>query len=266
MAVVAASWHLNSKLTFEALKHEFEKDPGKAWRNFGSKITIGTERPIDPDVVNRNASRDRAHPWDEAAGNFYSWFRGSPDHEYFVHLDLAKNHDAAGVACVHQDRATQKLVVDFMDGVVGKNGRDVQIADLRETYVYGLTARGFNIKRVTLDQWNSLDTIQLLAKRGYLSDETSADKTTGPYDTLFELMNTNRLDYYLHPRFIREIIGLRRYPKKYDHQRTGSKDVADAVACAAFNAIQDAMEHPYTGPSVITVHRAVHMKWRRGID
>jgi len=38
VAVVAATWELNHKITFESLAKEFETNPTQAWRNYGSKI------------------------------------------------------------------------------------------------------------------------------------------------------------------------------------------------------------------------------------
>lgn len=262
IGVIAATWDLRPTVTFESLAMEFARDEDKAWKNYGSRIKTGSDTPLDPELADRQANRARVHPWDADRRCFASWFRGEPGQEYFIHLDLAKNHDRAGVAVVHRDRVSERVVVDFMDGVVGRAGRDVQIADLRDAYVYDLTTRGFSIKGVSLDQWNSLDTIQQLTNRGYLAGECSADKTMEPYDTLFGLIREGRLDYYLHPTFMREIKDIRRFPDrhKYDHRRGGSKDVSDAVACAAFKAIEDSILHPYTGVGMITVHRSATMR------
>ncbi len=256
LAVVAPTWLLKPEVTFESLALEFQRDPEEAWKNYGSQIKAGSDRATDPDLVDRQANRQRLHPWNDDERNFASWFRGDPGVQYAVHIDLAKNHDRAGVALVHRDRATRKLVVDFCDGVVGRAGRDVQIADCRDLYVYGLTSRGFNIVSVSLDQWNSLDTIQQLTNRGYVAGECSADKKMEVYDTFLGLLKENQVDYYLHPLLIRELQELRRYPerKKYDHPKGGSKDVSDAVACATFKLVEHEILNPYT-PSSLTVIR-----------
>jgi hypothetical protein len=256
LAVVAATWHLNPKTTFESLQLQFERDPDQAWRNYGSVLKRGQSNALkDPTMAARLANRERVHPWDEATDSFASWFRGVPGYEYFIHIDLAKNHDRAGIALGHRARGSTRVVVDFMAGVAGKNGRDIQIADIRSTYIYGLTDRGFHIKHVSYDQWQSLESVQELTKRGYAVEEMSADKTMAPYDTLYELLRAGNLDYYLYPLFVKEIQALKRYPKKYDHPKGGSKDVSDAVACVCQAIVQDEIDNPYTGDSLMIVNR-----------
>jgi hypothetical protein len=246
IAVIAATWHMQPKTTFESLQAQLRRDPVKFWRNYGSKLTGATESPLrDPQTVNLLANRQREAPWDFATNSFASWFQGVPGLGYFIHFDLAKSRDKAGVAVVHRDQTSQKIVVDFMDGVSGKNGSEIQISDLRELYIYELTKRGFMILGVSYDQWNSLESQQTLKRQGYLVDEVSADKTMEPYDTLFDLLSNGNLDYYLHPLFVRELQQLRRIAgKKYDHPKGGSKDVTDAVACAIANLIQFETNNP----------------------
>jgi hypothetical protein len=269
LAVVAATWHLQPKTTFESLKMEFERDSVKAWRNYGSKLTGSSESPLrDPQTVNALANRDRVTPWDHERHAFHPWFQGVPGAVYFIHLDLAKNHDSAGLALCHRDAQTRKIVVDFMDGVVGKNGGEIQIADLRELYIYELTRRGFHIQMVSYDQWQSLESQQILRRQGYEVEECSADKTMEPYDTLFDVLLTGQLDYYLHPQFVRELQGIRRVGgKKYDHPKHGSKDVTDAVACATHKLMEWELENPdyYTG-CYLTVRRNAATTFRPGLD
>lgn len=269
LAVVAATWHLQPKTTFDSLKMEFERDPVKAWRNYGSKLTGSSESPLrDPATVNALANRDRVSPWDPDRNAFHSWFQGEPGAVYFIHFDLAKSHDTAGIGLCHRDHQTGRVVVDFMDGVAGKNGADIQIADLRDLYIYPLTDRGFHVEMVSYDQWQSLESQQILKKRGYRVEECSADKTMEPYDTLFDVLLTGQLDYYLHPQFIRELQGLRRIGgKKYDHPKHGSKDVTDAVACAVHKLSEWELENPdYYGGSYISVRRNASNIIRPGLD
>ncbi len=269
LAVVGATWHLQPKTTFESLHMELERDPVKFWRNYGSKLTGSTESPLrDPETVNALANRGRSSPWDYAKNAFESWFRGEPGVTYFMHIDLAKNHDSAGISLTHRDRASKKIVVDFMDGVVGKNGHEIQIAHLRELYIYELQKRGFSIHTISYDQWQSLESQQILKNQGYNVVECSADKTMAPYDTLFDLLLTQQLDYYLHAQFVRELQQLRRLGgKKYDHPKSGSKDVSDAVACSVWKLIEFELENPnYFSDCYITVRRNPANFPRAGID
>jgi hypothetical protein len=268
LAVIAATWHLNPKVTFAGLASEFERDEALAWRNYACIVKGGvdTDALRDKEVINRHANRSRLHPWDEENQEFYSWFRPDPGAEYYVHIDLAKNHDSAGIALGHIDRRRGVIVIDLMHAVRSMNGRDIQIADVRKTFVYDLTARGFHIACVSYDQWQSLESQQQLASRGYKVIEKSADKTKEPYDTLIDLIKTASIDYYLHPQFVREMQKLKKFDRKYDHPADGSKDVSDAVACVCSNLLENELENPYTGSCKLTVVRQPAHSQKPGWD
>lgn len=257
VAVIAATWELNPKVTFASLSAEFKANPVKAWRNFGSRVGKGgTERALrDPEDVERHINTRRADPWDYTRDDFQPWFLGNPSHRYYIHIDLAESKDTAGVAVVHRE-PTGVVVVDFMHGHKAKPGQNIQFEEMRAKYVYGLHARGFRIAKVTFDQWQSVDMRQILEGKGFETDLVSADKTTGPYDTVIEMVLTDRLDYYNEPQFIRELQQLRTNGVKYDHPKTGGKDVSDAVACATFTIIEDLLDDPPKPPGKIRVRRA----------
>lgn len=256
LAVLAATWELNPKITFASLTPEFLRNPVKAWRNFGSRLTAGGEGTAikDPAVVLRHVNQMRLDPWDATRNDFRVDLRGRPGARYFMHMDLAKATDAAGVACVHRE-ATGVVIVDFMRSHRALPGQNIQFRELREKYIYGLHARGFHIEMVTFDQWNSEEMRQILEEQGFQTDQVSADKTPAPYDTLIEMLLTHRLDYYDYPVFIREMQKLRTNGLKYDHPKNGSKDVSDAVACATWKAINYELENPKEPPGSIRVYR-----------
>lgn len=256
IAVTAATWELHPKISFESLAPEFKKNPVKAWRNFGSVVggAGGQGALKDPAEVLNHLNHRRRDPWDYVRNKFYEDFRGLRGREYFIHIDLAKNKDAAGIACVHRE-ATGIVEVDFMHAHKAQPGKDIQFAEIRALYIYPLHARGFTIKLVTLDQWQSVEFRQVLDGHGWSTDEMSADKTTGPYDTLIELLLGDRLDYYNEPQFIREMQQLQTNGVKYDHPKSGSKDLADAVACASYKAIEQALENPSAPKPSVIVHR-----------
>lgn len=270
LAVVAATWHLRPTVTFESLHLEFQRDAIKAWKNYGCQARAGEDTPLpSADYVATHANRSRTNPWNESANDFEQWFIGAPGVSYFLHIDLAKNRDRAGIALVHRNRSDKRapVVVDLMVGVQGRSGHEVQFADLRDTFVYRLSSRGFHLKGVSFDQWQSVDSQQILTKRGYAVSECSADKTMLPYDTLFDLIMTDRLDYFLLPLFCKELQQLRRIGgKKWDHPKHGSKDVSDAVACACSQLIQYEIEHPNDGVSKLTIIRRPATLMRPGID
>lgn len=261
VAVVAATWELNKKVTFESLASEFQANPIKAWRNYGSVVSLSLESAIkDTGAVLRNVNTVRnGHPWDETRQMFFHWFRGKPSTRYFLHFDLSKSRDATGIALVHREKSGV-ICIDFCHRVEVPPGRDINYAKLREQFVYPLTERGFHLEMITHDQFQSAETQQVLQEKGYQTDRASADKDTEAYDTCIEMLLTGRLDYYSHPTFIREMEELKLVNGiKYDHPRKtraggiGSKDVADAVACAAYMAIQYELDNPVTPPGKLKV-------------
>lgn len=255
LAVVAATWEINPKISFHSLTNELRSNPQKFWRNFGSRVGGGAANLAikDPQEVLNHINLMRIDPWNYAHERFFEYVRGRPDRRYFMHFDLAKNKDTAGVACVHRE-PTGVIVVDFMHGHKAQPGKDIVFAELRQ-YLYDLHARGFTIVKATYDQWQSEETRQVLEGQGFQTDQCSADRTSAPYDTLIEMLLTDRLDYYNEPQFIREMQQLRTDGVKYDHPKNGTKDVSDAVACATWTAINDLLENPEEAPGALIVHR-----------
>lgn len=268
IAVTAATWEMNPKITFESLAAEFQRNPVKAWRNYGSVVTLNIEAAIkDTDAVLRHANTLREDPWDAVRNRFKVWFRGRPGVRYFLHFDLSKNRDATGIGLSHRER-TGVSVVDFMHRVESVMGQDINYGKLREDYIYELTNRGFHLQLITYDGFQSVETQQVLKEKGYETDQCSADKTTEPYDTLIEQVLGQRIDYYVHPTFIRELEELKLVNgTKYDHPRKtrtgapGSKDVTDAVACSVFRALNYELENPLPAAGRMVVISGVRSGW-----
>jgi len=237
------------------LAGEFKRNPAQAWRNYGSVVTgaLVDAAIRDKAQVLYHVNTMRMSPWDLQRNKLHEWVRGKRGVRYFFHFDLAKNKDAAGIACVHLER-TGVVTVDFMHRIAALPGKNIDFDQLRG-FVYLFTERGFHVELVTYDQWQSEDSRQTLEKKGYKTDYRSADKSSAPYDTTIEMLLSGRLDYYSHPIFIREMESLRTNGIKYDHPKHGSKDVADAVACATWTAINYELENPVEPPGRIKVCR-----------
>lgn len=280
IAVLAATWELNHKIPFSSLAKEFESNPIKAWRNYGSRVTQAIESAIkDPDAIIRAANPFHSDPWDYARGKFHEWFRGRSGHRYFLHYDLAVRRDAVGIGLSHREENGQ-LVLDWVHQVLIPEGRDVNFAAMRQ-FAYDLRERGFHLELITYDQFQSEETRQILEENGFKTDRASADKGTTAYDTMIEpLLETSnyvlsvgvevaatqifrRLDFYAHPVLVREL----RYLKllngtKYDHPKKnpdgskGSKDVADGAACSLMTCLKWHGENKSSGPPVIKVFSA----------
>jgi hypothetical protein len=89
-----------------------------------------------------------------------------------------------------------------------------------------------------MDGWQSVDSLQILEAHGIETDRVSTDLDEGPWRTLRDLAYEDRLRGYKDPLLVTELAGLSKLPNgKIDHPADGSKDVADAVACACDGAI-----------------------------
>lgn len=258
---MAATWELNPKVTFDSLRQEFIRNPVLAWMNYGSVLlrSQGVLKALrDPMLMERHVSKYRRHPWDPVVEAFVSTFRGVPGRKYFVHIDLSKNRDATGVAMVHREPGTNLWVTDFMLFLQPAQGKEIDIAAVRKTFVVDLRdKRGFDICGVSYDGWQSEESLQTLTKLGFAASYVSVDRTKAPYDTLIGLISEGKLDYYDYPPFLQQMRELELVRGlKYDHPRKsadgspGRKDVSDAVAAATFNGLAYERDNPEAAPEL----------------
>lgn len=177
-----------------------------------------------------------------------------------AHIDIAYSAegDAAGVVIGHVHSLTENdqgelkplIVVDVAVRFKAPPGAEVQISDLRRV-VYELIARGVRIYKVTLDGFQSTDTMQQLRKKRIRSDLQSMDKTKLGYEDLREALNEERIAL---PEYItqlapgsaeyvniiyKELTDLTDVGLKIDHSKNGSKDVADGIASVCMSLMQD---------------------------
>jgi hypothetical protein len=133
------------------------------------------------------------------------------------------------------------IVIDCLIRVKAMPGQEVLIGDLRK-YIYDLASRGFRIKDVTMDGFQSTDTRQQLKKKRYNVNYLSVDKSKLPYEDLRDALYEDRLALPPYLTYVnvgdsekinivsRELSELEDAGRKIDHPSHGSKDVADAVA------------------------------------
>jgi phage terminase large subunit-like protein len=163
-----------------------------------------------------------------------------------VHVDLAQKHDHCAVALAHIDHwvtmkiagqmkeASPKVVVDAVRWWTPTKDKSVDFADVRD-YILELRHRGFNIKLVTFDRWNSHDMMQQMIAYGMKSEILSVAKKH--YDDMQMVVVEERLVGPKINLLIEELLQLRIIKDKVDHPRKGSKDLSDAVCGAIYNAV-----------------------------
>ncbi len=219
---------------------------GAAFISLAHKIDDAIQRWIDQYGEESPVTSDPTHP------ELADWFTNPTPAKRAVHLDIgySANGDAAGIAMGHvshvvkeDDEEEEKpfIVIDCLIRVKAPPGREVLISDLRK-YIYELKSRGFRIKTVSMDGFQSTDTKQQLRKKRFHVTYLSVDKSKLPYEDLRDALYEDRLSLPPYMTYInagdtdeiniiqRELSELEEDERKIDHPATGSKDVADAVA------------------------------------
>ncbi|WXW92591.1 terminase large subunit [Streptomyces phage Enygma] len=244
-ALKRPTWEVNPTRKIEDFTTAFFTDPVDALSRFAC---------MPPDAIDAffkdkekvEAAFCRPNPIDED-GTYSPDFVPKEGVRYYVHVDLAQKHDRCAVALAHVEKFVQKkiggqlnevlpfVVVDAVRWWTPKPGQDIDFADVRE-YITGLKRRGFDLKLVTFDRWNSNDQMKYLRGVGINSEVLSVAKKH--YEDLSWVVYDQRLIGPDAGVLRRELLQLRIMPNdKIDHPRTGSKDLADATCGAVHNAI-----------------------------
>ncbi len=219
------------------------------------KLEHGTNRPV---WVPRYSFSDDFYP-----------IRGAV---YAMHADLAVTGDRAGISMAHVAKYSEhELIAEDEDGaphplreirphvkvdfVISYSAdpsttpaREIQIRWARQL-CFELIRRGFNIRTFTFDSFQSFDSMQILEAKGIECARVSPDMSEDPWRNLRDLMYEGRVTIpRLHevglddpaPFLLREeLLSLTRLPNgRIDHPSDGSKDEADALACAVLGAVQ----------------------------
>jgi len=165
-----------------------------------------------------------------------------------VHIDPSLNSDSTGFAIgcvtgyktiVRRDPETQeqytepapRVWVDMLLRINPPIGGEIDYGMIR-ALVYQFQHYGFSIGLVTMDQFNSADSLQKFSKKGITAERLSVDKPMDAYDVLKSAIYENRISFYDYKPLLDELKSIQRdnVRNKVDHPRLGSKDVSDALA------------------------------------
>ncbi len=139
--------------------------------------------------------------------------------------------------------------------------REIQIRWARQL-CFELRNRGFNIRLLTFDQFQSKDGEQILnaGDSGVQSYRVSTDLSTEPWYTLRDLFYGSRIQIPENELLLRELLALtKKFNGKVDHPPSLSKDLADALAGSVVGALRlggqespDGARAYYSPPEFIT--------------
>jgi hypothetical protein len=177
-------------------------------------------------------------------GRLRSEFEPIEGIDYFIHVDLAQKHDNCAVALAHvsgwgtvegKRRGVEpKITVDLVKHWKPKSDQPLDLENVTN-FILDIWRAGFNIKLVTFDRWNSTQTIEDLRSYGLRAELLSVGL---PHYMDFLIgVNERRVDGPDDELLKSEMLALRIMKNsKVDHPRKGSKDLADAVCGAIYNA------------------------------
>lgn len=244
-AIKRPTWEVNPTRNIEDFKIAFYRDTLDALGRFACMPPEAIDAFFKSREKIEKAFNNMAFAVDNF-GRFEDWFLPIEDKEYFIHVDLAQKHDHCAVAMSHinkwvnvkvTDNYSQPAPIIEVDAVrywTPTSDKSVDFAEVRD-YILSLRSRGFNIRICTFDRWNSHDMMQQLRQYGINTETLSVAKKH--YDDMAMVVLEERLSAPHIKLLIDELLELKITRDKVDHPRKGSKDLADAVCGAIFNAI-----------------------------
>jgi len=174
----------------------------------------------------------------------------------FIHLDTSLSGDITGItdtALTGKKKQKQYLGAEeiettercyrhlFSIGIKAPKGDEISLEKTRQ-FIYALKRLGFNIKRVSIDGFQSADTRQILETNNIPAIIISMDKLKDGeqpgYSTTRSAMNDGRVGMIQYDKLEEELVRLQRDTStgKIDHPIDGSKDIADSFAGSIYNA------------------------------
>ena len=182
----------------------------------------------------------------------------------YIHMDMSVSGDKTGIAGVFikgkkpptEGQPPSKDLffrLGFSTSIQAPKGHQISFEKNRN-FIYWLKEQGFNIKGISTDTFQSVDTGQQLGAKGFnfstiSVDRVDSDRICKPYQYFRSTIYEERIEMYDSNQLTEELIGLERDNNsgKIDHSTSGinSKDAADAVCGALWNASQNAEQYAF---------------------
>lgn len=239
------TWDVNPTRSIDDFKVAFYTNPTDALARFACMppeavdAFFKSREKVEKAFVSRNGI-------DNQTGRFEQWFQPIEDKDYYVHVDLAQKHDHCAVALSHvkewvkirtindYHQVAPIVIVDAVRWWTPTSDKSVDFTEVKD-YIISLRERGFNIRMVTFDRWNSHDMMQQIKNYNINTEILSVAKRH--YEDLALSIHEERVIGPEIKLLIDELLQLRIMRDKVDHPRKGSKDLADAVCGAIYNSI-----------------------------
>lgn len=190
--------------------------------------------------------------------------RRHPEAPRYIHIDLAKNQDRAGISMVHPSShfitvepegdedglglydVTKYIEADFSLAIeAGPQKESIDFANIRRL-VFFLRRMGYWIRQITMDWWQSEDSLQRFQEVGLAAEVQSLDREITPYMMLRNVFNARRISVPSRGAaeeelLYKELIALDfdQLMQVVDHPPGGSKDMADGLCGAVYRCLID---------------------------
>lgn len=231
-------------------KGEFERDIVNALREIAGVSTLARHPYIlDTESVADCSTAAKKSLFSEEMTDFDAYpvkvrpkLATNPTYPRWVHIDLSQTGDSTGIVIGHVakfirvDRGDTveiwpQIVIDGALEVRPPKNGEVLYYKIRKM-LYLLRDRGVNLKWVSFDSYQSVDSMQVLRREGFITGLKSMDTDVRPYAFAKGALYDRRIVMPEHRLLRRELLSIEYDPKKnkVDHPSTGSKDVADAFA------------------------------------
>lgn len=254
------SWEVNPSKDLQIdYGQDFDRNPGDALGRFAC-MPSNLEDGFFKNIAKIEAAFEGTNGVDQE-GIFHPNFVAEPETRYFMHVDLAQKHDYCAVAMGHVDHWVNVSIgalnveeilpfvkIDALRYWTPTKEKSVDFKDV-VAYIKAVRRRGFDLKLVTFDRWNSHDTMLDLKRNGIDTDTLSVAKKH--YDDFLATMYDDRLAGPADEVLIKELSQLRLIKGKIDHPSSGTKDLSDAVCGAIYNAV---MLTPYDEEKEVDVY------------
>jgi len=244
-ALKRPTWEVNPTRKIDDFKLAFYTDMGDAMMRFLCVPTFSSDAFFKQRDKVQSAMSLR-NPLDSFR-RFDSTFEPDPEKTYFVHADLAQQHDKCAVAIAHVEKWVNiQVIKDYeqvapivvVDAVAWWEPKVEGPVDLSEVkkWIQNLRRIGFNLGRVSFDRWQSFDIQNELKAVGIKTETVSVAKKH--YEDMAMLIYEDRLVMPAIDLLFEELTELKIVRgNRVDHPRKKSKDLADAVCGAVFGAI-----------------------------
>ena len=194
----------------------------------------------------------------------------------YIHLDMALVNDRAGISGVAVTGRRDLPVGDktvsvptfthsFSIGIEAPRGSQISFQKVMLFLVW-LRDKGMNIQAISRDTFQSEYLGQQLEARNFKVDVLSLDRTNDGYITFRSVLMEQRIDLLDHKLLQDELIHLQRdsVSQKVDHPSGGSKDIADSIAGATWNASKSNPDVPIQAKAKVSAVAAVNAMNRGG--